>query len=96
MEIFEQYAVVDSQLKELEAKKEALRTAILTEMVNRSVEKLETPMGKFSITRLKKWEYPEEVIEIGEKFKAEKARAESTGDATFTESESLRFTGLKL
>lgn len=93
---YEEYAIIDSQIKELESKKEQLRGVILTEMVSKGEEMVETAIGKFSVTRLKKWTYPEKVLELGEKFKAEKAKAESTGEATYEESESLRFTGVKL
>jgi hypothetical protein len=36
------------------------------------------------------------VVEIGENFKAAKAEAESTGDATYTTTPSLRFAPVKL
>ncbi len=48
------------------------------------------------MTRLKTWTYPESITAIYDKFKAAKAKAESTGDATYTEKESLRFTQVKL
>ena len=94
--LYDEYASIEAQIKELEASKEQLRPLILQQMQNNGQEAVETATGKFSITRLKKWTYPEKVLAIGEKFKAEKAKAESTGDATFTEAESLRFTGIKL
>lgn len=94
--LYEEYAVLDAQMKELESKKETLRVNILEQMAKEGEEAIETAVGKFSVTRLKKWTYPEAVLEIGEKFKVAKAKAESTGDATFVESPSLRFTGIKL
>lgn len=94
--IFEEYAVLESEIAALELKKEQLRPHILKNMVDQGIEKLDTGVGKFSITKLKKWSYPEAVIELGEEFKAAKAKAESTKEATFTETESLRFTAMKL
>lgn len=94
--IFEEYAVLESEIAALELKKEQLRPFILKKMIDEKVDKLDIGTGKFSITKLKKWTYPESVMELGEEFKAAKAKAESTGDATYTESESLRFSAVKL
>lgn len=94
--IYDEYAAVDAEIKALEAKKEQLRPHILSKLLDEGVDKLETSLGKFSMTYLKKWTYPEDVTEIGEKFKAAKAKAESTGDATYEETPSLRFTATTL
>lgn len=94
--LYEEYAILDSEIKALEGKKDELRSLILKEMVDRGEEGVETSVGKFSITKLKTWTYPEKVIEIGEKFKAAKAKSESTGEATYVEKESLRFSQIKL
>ena len=94
--VYEEYAVLESQIAALEAKKDQLRPAILEKMIAEGVDKVETAVGKFSVTKRKTWTYPEEVNEIGEEFKAAKAKAESTGEATYEESESLRFTSAKL
>ena len=96
MNNYEAYAILDSQIRELTEKKEALRVDIIKEMLGKDEEKVETGVGSFSISKLKTWVYPEKVLEIGEKFKAAKAKAESTGEAKYTEKESLRFTGLKI
>ena len=96
MNLYEDYAVIDAQMKVLEGKKDELRVLILKDMVDNKQEAIETSVGKFSVTKLKTWTYPDEVIAIGDKFKAEKAKAESTGDATYVEKESLRFTQIKL
>jgi len=94
--IYQEYAMLEAEIAALEAKKEQLRPHILKRMMDDGVEKLDTGFGKFSISKLKKWVYPEAVVELGEEFKAAKAKAESTGDATYTEQESLRFTAVKL
>jgi hypothetical protein len=93
---YTEYAALDAQIKELEAKKDEVKGLILQEMVDSGEDAVNTEVGKFSVTKLKTWTYPEKVIELGDKFKAAKAKAESTGDATFTEKNSLRFTGIKL
>jgi len=88
MNIYEEYAVLDAQIKVLTGQKEVLRDRLLEVVSNKVV----TDVGTFNVARLKTWTYPAKVLAIGEKFKAEKAKAESTGDATYVESESLRFT----
>lgn len=89
--LYEEYAILNSQSEAIEEKKSIIRDKILKEMASKGEKKIETGVGSFSITKLKKWTYPERVIEIGEKFKAEKAKAESTGEATYVENDSLRF-----
>lgn len=96
MNHYEEYAILEAQIKDLENKKDELRGLILSDMVQSKEESVDTAVGKFLVTRLKTWTYPEPVVELGEKFKAAKARAESTGDATYEEKESLRFTRIKL
>jgi len=96
MNHYEEYTVLEAQIKDLENKKDELRGLILSDMVQSKKESVDTAVGKFTVTRLKTWVYPEKVVELGEKFKAAKAKAESTGEAEFTEKESLRFTKIKL
>lgn len=92
---YEQYALLDAQIKDLTNQKDELKVRLIQEMIEAGAEKLDTPFGKFSITKLKSWTYPDYVVELGESYKAEKAKAESTGDAEYTETESLRFTSAK-
>lgn len=94
--IFAEYADVDAQIKALTVKKEQLRPFIVAKMLEDGTQKLDTEIGSFSVNPLKKWSYPEDVVELGEEFKAAKAKAESTGEATFEEEPSLRFTAAKL
>ena len=93
---YTEYATIDTLIKELEQKKDEIKGLILAEMVESGQEAVETEVGKFSITKRKTWTYPENVTELGDEFKAAKAKAESTGDATYIEEPSLRFTGIKL
>ncbi len=94
--IYEEYAVVEAEIAALELKKEQLRPHILKMMIEQGHEKIATSVGNFSIVRRKTWKYPEDVIELGEEFKSAKAKAESTGDATYEEKESLMFKQAKL
>ena len=94
--LYEEYALLESQIAALEVKKEQLRPHILKQMIDKGEKKVDTAVGSFSISNLKKWTYPEKVLEIGEKFKEAKAKAESTGEASYEENPSLRFTKIKL
>ena len=96
MNLYEEYALVKAKMTELENQEDALRVKILEQMVEKGEEKVETAMGSFKKATLKKWVYPEEVLEKEEEYKAEKAKAESIGTATYTEKPSLRFTPIRL
>lgn len=87
---YEEYAVLCDRIKTLTTLKETMVTKIMEDMGDES--KKDLPVGKFTITKLKTWKYPANVVELGEEFEARKAMAQSTGDATFTEKPSLRFT----
>jgi hypothetical protein len=94
--IYEQYALLNQEQKILDAKIEDLKLAILQDMIDGGVETQTTSIGKFTISKLKKWQYPETITEAEDKLKAKKAKMQSTGEATYEESESLRFTPVRL
>lgn len=104
---FEAYALLDAQIAELEAKKDAMRNEILADMAQRGVESEKHSLGQFTIAKLKKWSYPakvlklekekkQEIANLTDEIKTAKAKAESTGEATYEESNSLRFTSVKI
>ena len=92
MNKYEEYAIIDSKIKELTEQKSKVNADIVAEMAEKGEEKTETAVGKFSISQLKTWTYTPRVAELNEEFKAQKATEESTGEATFVENPSLRFT----
>lgn len=94
--LVQEYVIVNNEIEALTKKKEELRQQIMQNMKAIGEDKLETSLGKFTISKLKKWTYPESIKAIGELFDAEKAKAQSTGDATYIEEESLRFTKVTL
>ena len=93
--IYEEYAVLNAQIKALTNQKDELKVKILKDLVENKVDGVTTAVGKFTIAQLKTWKYTSKVKEMEEKFKALKATEESTGDATFEEKPSLRFTQVK-
>ncbi len=96
MSKYEEYLVIDNKIKELKVKKEKLRDNILTTIIESGEKRKVTDIGTFTVSKLKTWTYTDKVKELSEEFKAQKAKEESTGEATFVEKESLKFTGLKL
>lgn len=95
-DLFGEYAQLDAEIKALEAKQEQLRPHILQMMIDSGEDKRDIGVGKFSAGKRKVWTYPEEVLAVGEEFKAAKAKAESTGEATYEEVDQLKYTSVKL
>lgn len=94
--MYEEYAIIEAQIKALKNKQDEMRVKILEEMVSKEQKKIDTSVGSFSVSNRKTWTYTKKVEEMEEKFKALKAKEESTGDATFVETPSLRFNAVKL
>lgn len=94
--IYEEYAVLNSKLKALTEQKDELRDRILADLSKQELESVNTAVGKFTVADLKTWKYTNKVKELEEKYKAQKATEESTGDATYEVKQSLRFTSIKL
>lgn len=92
----EEYAVLTAQIKYLKNKIDVLKVDIISGLVKTDDATAVTSMGKFTITNLKTWTYTEKAKQLGEDFKARKAIEESTGDATYIEKPSLRFTEIKI
>jgi hypothetical protein len=94
-ELMEQYALIDSQIKALTNQKDELKVQIVQDFIAQGIDKVETGLGKFTISKLKTWTYPGYVEDAKEAYKTLQAKAEQTGEASFSESESLRFTPAK-
>ena len=90
--VYEEYAMLDAEEAAIKEKKEQLRPHIVKMMIEKGEKKVETAVGSFSVGKRKSWTYPEAVKAINDQFKAAKAKAESTGEATFEEVDQLRFT----
>jgi len=91
----EEYAILDAQIKVLNDQKDKLREDIIKDMQNAEETSVASSYGKFTIATVKTWTYSPKVTELEEKFKAQKATEQSTGEATFEEKPSLRFTQTK-
>lgn len=94
--IYEQYAFLTAQIKDLQNKKDTLAVEILQDMAANAMESQKLPIGKFTVAKVPKWTYPESIIEAQDKLDAKKEKAKITGEATSQETDSLRFTPVKL
>lgn len=94
--LYEEYALLVTEEEKIKTKKEQLRPLIMEQMIRNGEKKVDTGVGSFSVNKLKKWTYPEHITKMEEDFKAEKAKTQSTGEATYVEEDSLRFTIVKL
>lgn len=92
-DLYTEYAKLDFEIKELTARKDSMKEQILAEIPTKGID---TPVGKFSVTKLKTWIYTPKVVKMSEDLKALKAKEESTLEASFTEKNSLRFVGVKI
>lgn len=96
MNIYEQYALLEAKLAEIETQKEELRSKILEQMIERDEEKIETAVGSFKKATLKTWTYTKKYNGMKEDLEELKAKEQSTGDATFVEKASLHYSPIKL
>ena len=94
--LYEEYGVLDAQIKVLTNQKDELKGKILEDLIKQDLKNIETAVGKFAIANIKTWTYSPVVGKLEEEFKARKATEQSTGDATYEEKPSLRFTQFKL
>lgn len=92
----EEYATLKDEIKRLTKQAEAIGKQIIEEMVDAGQDSLTLGIGKFTLSPRKTWTYPDRVTALGEKFDAEKAKAQSTGEATYEEKNSLLFTAVNL
>lgn len=94
--LYAEYAILKERIKILTNQAEAVAKRIIDEINESGETTKETNVGKFTISRRKTWIYPENIVELGETLKAEQAKAQSTGDATYIEKDSLLFTPVNL
>lgn len=106
-DIFSEYAMLQEQEDAIALKKEQLRPHILKMMLDSGVKQKDIGIGKFSLKINKDWSYPEPITlleeDVKESIKAlkdqvseAKNKAQSTGEATCTESPTFSFTPVKL
>lgn len=96
MDKYEKYALLAAQISDLEDQKELLKNEIIEDMSQRGSDSEKHGMGKFTVSKVKRWTYSARIVEAEDQLKADKAKAQDTGEATCEESNSLRFTPIKI
>ena len=89
--LLETYAHKVAELKKLEGEVDAMRAGVLIELTGRGFDKLQTPLGTFSVAKQVKWEYEQEVKMMEEMLAQRKEYDRENGKATPKEVEALRF-----
>ena len=91
----EAYCKLQKAIESLETEQADLKIEIAGEMEKDEIDTVQTDFGSFYFISRKTWKYPEYVDEAKAVFDAEKQKAENNGEATFKESKSLAFRGVK-
>ena len=86
-----EYAELSAQIDMLNEKRDALKNKVKQQVIDLG-GKYEIDFVRFSIRNIKKWSYPQYVLDAEENYKAEKAKAEELEEATCEVSQSLTFT----
>ena len=94
--LYAEYAIVKERIKILTNQAEGISSQILEELRESGESTKQTSVGKFTVCKRKSWIYPQSIVELNETLKEEKAKAESTGEATYEEKDSLLFTPINL
>jgi|LSQX01.3.fsa_nt_gb hypothetical protein len=94
--LYAEYAITKARIKTLTKEAENIALKILEDLQEKGETTKETNVGKFTVCKRKNWIYPKSVVELSETLKEEKAKAESTGEATYEEKDSLLFTPVNL
>lgn len=90
-ELFAKYAEIKTKIKKLEEEAKMMVPTIM-EMVDSTEEgRIEADFGKFSLTTTKTYSYSSAVTKLEDELKIKKKEEIATGEATFTESRSVRF-----
>jgi len=89
--VFVEYADLERQIKELEAKKDELKPQVEEELGKVEGELIKGNFGTFSFRITKKWQYSEAVKTAEDVVKLQKKQEETDGTAKATESKGLVF-----
>lgn len=96
-DIYAEYALLDQQIKDLEAKKSEMRGTILEYLLSTDTKTIEHALGKFTVKKNPKvWTYPKKIVTMAEELKLAQVEAQEKGKATFTQGEAMQFTPVKI
>ena len=82
-ELFQQYAQMQIQKREIESRMEQIKPALIEEILKEEADKIELEEGSFIIMKRKVLEYTEAVQYIADQLKEKKREEEAKGIALF-------------
>jgi glucose-6-phosphate 1-dehydrogenase len=94
-ELLKEYADIQIKIKELTTRKDEIQEEVLNATLEND-GKIESEYGNFTIRVLKRYTYPQYVLDAEEDYKGLKAKAEELEEATYVEMPSLTFKALKI
>ena len=94
-ELFARYADIKNKIKELEAEADVLAPDILAMVASTEERKVEADFGVFSIMTRKAYKYTEPTVAMANELKRRQEEEVATGEATFTESNFIKFNAPK-
>ena len=95
-ELFEKYAKLKIQAKELDAEIKGLNPLVKQEMLKAEKDEVELEsVGKFSFKETRIWTYPDEIVKMEKALEEEKTKAKRTGAAKSDVRQDLLFTPQK-
>lgn len=93
--IYQEYADLKAQEKDLKLKMQAVNQLIVEDMEAKGQDKLETPFGKFIVKQLSSWKYSDAVDNMKAKLVNLQEKEQKTGIAKETVKPSLIFNAPK-
>ena len=94
--LLKSYAALKAQIKNLEDEADELKPQVLAAMEEAELDQAEVSgIGTLVLATLRKWTYPQALVQAAADLKTAQKTAEQTGDATATESKYVKFTALK-
>lgn len=93
--LFENYEILDSEIKLLEAKRDQIKEQCLAEMQKEELDQVKSPSGTFFIVPRKTWKYTKKVEAEKKKLDLLKKKEEESGAAKVTINNSLTYRPLK-
>lgn len=87
--LLREYAALEIEYKEIEARRSNLRDAIVQRMVKDKLDKVESDFGMFTVGRRASWTYTDAVKKIEDRLKIAKTKEQQKGLAKSSETEYL-------
>lgn len=90
--IYKQYAIINAEIRELEAKKESLKGDLIESLKDEPEGKVETDFGNFTLGSRQVWKYSDAIKSKEESLKIAKDKEQKKGIAKATTTEYVVFT----